>query len=35
LYGLDPVLSFGVASAIGLVGVGVFAAVGQEFEAYA
>jgi len=32
LYGLDPVLSFGTASAIGLVGVALFLAFGEEFE---
>ena len=31
----DPVLAFGIASAIGLVGVGYFAIFGEEYEAYA
>jgi MFS family permease len=35
LYGIDPVLSFGVASAVGLVGVGLFFAFGEEFAAVA
>ncbi|MFC7227306.1 MFS transporter [Salinirubellus salinus] len=35
LYGIDPVLSFGVASAVGLVGVGLFLAFGEEFAAVA
>jgi MFS family permease len=35
LYSMDPQLAFGVASAIGLVGVGYFAVFGEEFEAYA
>jgi MFS family permease len=33
LYGVDPMLSFGTASAIGLVGVGLFLAFGEEFAA--
>ena len=32
LYGLDPVLSFGTASAVGLVGVALFLAFGEEFD---
>jgi len=35
LYAIDPVLSFGVASAVGLVGVGLFLAFGEEFAAVA
>jgi MFS family permease len=35
LYGVDPVLSFGLAGAVGLLGVGFFAVFGEEFEAYA
>jgi MFS family permease len=35
LYGIDPVLSFGLASAIGVVGVVLFTVFGEEFEAYA
>jgi MFS family permease len=35
LYGVDPVLSFGVASAVGLVGVALYLAFGEEFEAVA
>ncbi|MFW6153447.1 MAG: MFS transporter [Halobacteriota archaeon] len=32
---VDPVVSFTLASAIGLIGVGYFAVFGREFEAYA
>ncbi|WP_254537599.1 MFS transporter [Halomarina litorea] len=35
LYGRDPQLAFGLATAVGLVGVGYFLAFGREFEAYA
>jgi MFS family permease len=35
LYAMDPVVAFGVASAIGVVGVVYFLAFGREFEAYA
>jgi hypothetical protein len=35
LYGRSPELAFGLATAVGLVGVGYFLAFGQEFEAYA
>ena len=35
LYGIDPTLSFGAASAIGLLGVGLFLAFGEEFDAVA
>jgi MFS family permease len=35
LYGMDPTVAFGVASAVGLVGVGYFLLFGREFEAYA
>ncbi|WP_396613435.1 MFS transporter (plasmid) [Haloferax sp. S1W] len=35
LYATDPTLAFGVASLVGLVGVGYFAVRGEEFEAYA
>jgi MFS family permease len=35
LYAMDPTVAFGVASAVGLVGVGYFLAFGREFEAYA
>jgi MFS family permease len=35
LYGMSPTLAFSVATAIGLVGVGYFAAFGEEFTAYA
>lgn len=34
LYGLNPTLAFTVATVIGLVGVGYFAAFGKEFAAY-
>ncbi|MEF8868069.1 MAG: MFS transporter [Haloarculaceae archaeon] len=34
LYAMDPTVAFGVASAVGLVGVGYFLAFGREFEAY-
>ena len=34
LYAVDPVWAFGAASAVGLVGVGYFAAFGRESEAY-
>jgi MFS family permease len=33
LYGLDPILSFGTATAVGLVGVGLFLAFGKELQA--
>ena len=35
LYAMDPVVAFGVASAIGVLGVAYFVAFGREFEAYA
>ena len=35
LYGLHPTLAFGVATAVGLLGVAVFAVFGEEFAAYA
>jgi MFS family permease len=35
LYGVAPTLAFGTASAVGLVGVALFALFGREFEAYA
>jgi len=35
LYAMDPRVAFGVASAVGLVGVGYFLLFGREFEAYA
>jgi len=35
IYAADPELAFGVASAIGVVGVAYFVAFGEEFEAYA
>ena len=35
LYAMDPVVAFGVASAIGVAGVAYFLAFGREFEAYA
>jgi MFS family permease len=35
LYAMDPTVAFGVASVVGLVGVGYFLAFGREFEAYA
>jgi MFS family permease len=35
LYGMSPTLAFSVATVIGLVGVGYFAAFGEEFSAYA
>ncbi|WP_416841554.1 MFS transporter [Haloferax sp. DFSO52] len=35
LYARDPTLAFGLASLVGLVGVGYFAVRGKEFEAYA
>jgi MFS family permease len=35
LYAMDPTVAFGVASAVGVVGVGYFLAFGREFEAYA
>ncbi len=34
IYGFDPVLAFGIASAVGLVGTGYFLAFGREFAAY-
>jgi len=34
LYGWNPSVAFGVASAIGLVGVGYFLRFGEEFDAY-
>ncbi|WP_411966315.1 MFS transporter [Haloferax sp. YSMS24] len=35
LYANDPTIAFGLASLVGLVGVGYFAVRGKEFEAYA
>ncbi|MDZ7701414.1 MAG: MFS transporter [Halobacteriales archaeon] len=35
LYGQDPTLAFGLASAVGLVGTAYFLGFGEEFEAYA
>jgi predicted MFS family arabinose efflux permease len=35
LYGTNPTLAFGVATAIGLLGTGYFLVFGEEFEAYA
>jgi len=35
LYGVDPRLAFGLATAVGLVGTGYFIVFGKEFEAYA
>ena len=35
LYGQDPTLAFGLASAVGLAGTAYFLAFGREFEAYA
>jgi MFS family permease len=35
LYARDPVVAFGLASAVGVVGVAYFLAFGEEFEAYA
>jgi MFS family permease len=35
LYATDPTVAFGVASVVGIVGVGYFLAFGREFEAYA
>jgi MFS family permease len=35
LYGIDPVVAFGVATVVGLLGTGLFLVFGEEFEAYA
>jgi MFS family permease len=35
LYGIDPVVAFGVATLVGLLGTGLFLTFGEEFEAYA
>jgi MFS family permease len=35
LYAVDPTLAFGVATAVGLLGTGLFLAFGEEFAAYA
>jgi len=34
IYVVDPVLAFGIASGIGLLGTIYFLAFGEEFEAY-